>query len=42
MKKVGPRISAACFFGPKIHPEDTLVVYGPIMELLSEENPPER
>ena len=29
MKKGGPRISAACFLGPKIHPEDTSVVYGP-------------
>ncbi|KAL9303529.1 hypothetical protein ACSQ67_020792 [Phaseolus vulgaris] len=35
---VGPRISVACFFSPSA--EASLKPFGPIKELLSEENPP--
>ncbi|KAG9441523.1 hypothetical protein H6P81_017377 [Aristolochia fimbriata] len=36
-QKVGPRISVACFFNTKDSPRK---LFGPINELLSEENPP--
>ncbi|CAJ1967149.1 unnamed protein product [Sphenostylis stenocarpa] len=34
---VGPRVSIACFFSTAFHPSSR--TYGPIMELLSEDNP---
>ncbi|XP_065861774.1 1-aminocyclopropane-1-carboxylate oxidase homolog 1-like [Euphorbia lathyris] len=35
---VGPRLSVACFFTPHLHP--TTRKYGPIPQLLSQDNPP--
>lgn len=35
--QVGPRVSVACFFSTGLHPSTKL--YGPIKELLSDENP---
>ena len=36
-KKIGPRISVACFFNGLLAPSK---MHGPIEELISEENPP--
>ncbi|XP_030543990.1 1-aminocyclopropane-1-carboxylate oxidase homolog 1-like [Rhodamnia argentea] len=39
-KNVGPRTSLACFFRKHFEQEDSPGKYGPIKELLSEQNPP--
>lgn len=39
-KNVGPRISVACFFRQHLPPENSSRLYGPIKELISEENLP--
>ncbi|XP_056169917.1 1-aminocyclopropane-1-carboxylate oxidase homolog 1-like [Syzygium oleosum] len=39
-KSVGPRISVACFFRTHLEQEDSPRKYGPIKELLPEQNPP--
>ncbi|KAM3373251.1 hypothetical protein ACQJBY_019948 [Aegilops geniculata] len=38
-KNTAPRVSIACFFSTQFHPASTRM-YGPIKELLSNENPP--
>lgn len=35
----GPRVSVACFFRTDLY-ESSMITYGPIKELLTEENPP--
>uniref|UniRef100_A0A2N9GV20 Fe2OG dioxygenase domain-containing protein n=1 Tax=Fagus sylvatica TaxID=28930 RepID=A0A2N9GV20_FAGSY len=40
VKNAGTRISVACFLRPQVQVGDSLRVYGPIKELISEENSP--
>ncbi|KAK1379861.1 1-aminocyclopropane-1-carboxylate oxidase-like [Heracleum sosnowskyi] len=37
---VGPRVSVACFFSTSLMPSTKSKLYGPIKELVSEDNPP--
>lgn len=39
-KAIGPRVSVAYFYRISLPPANPLRIYGPIKELLSEENPP--
>ncbi|KAM3335452.1 hypothetical protein ACQJBY_029748 [Aegilops geniculata] len=39
VKNIAPRVSIACFFSSHFHPASTRM-YGPIKELLSDDNPP--
>nr|XP_017221680.1 PREDICTED: 1-aminocyclopropane-1-carboxylate oxidase homolog [Daucus carota subsp. sativus] len=39
-KKIGPRVSVACFFSTGLMPSPIPKLYGPIKQLVSEDNPP--
>lgn len=40
VKDVGSRVSVACLFRPEAQKGDSSRVYGPVKDLLSDENPP--